>query len=468
MKKIISFLTAASLCCSLSVPAFASGIAGSMNAIETNGDSINIIYNGQLMTYTDAIPENINDRIMLPFRTVLETMGASVDYDDDTRLVTAARGDITITFTLEDDTIYINKNGEKSQITLDVPMIIKNDRTLVPIRFISNALGMQIGWEGDYQTVLIVDADSYIDQLTSNAPNLMAISESNQAVYNTGSLDLSLDLDFSDLSIDELYNTFVDLSLDFKTADNVSDVSGKISADLTDLGINTAAVSDAAIDIVAANGKLYFKTDLAEQLLSADPDDLTSKLIAETISGDRWFYIDVNELLDNIDFIPESAKNIYKQIFSGDLSSLANITLPDMVKTLISSDGDATLESALQTDILIDTYIALDKYITVTDDSVEIKMNNDILTEILRAADVPEDIISQTFDLFTFGLDAYTSYTDAQADSKVTMNIEFNDDVFSLNLLLDCTQISKYDENAAPADIPENAVDLISLAGLIN
>ena len=177
MKKTVSFLTAAALSVSMSAPAFASGFIQSYGTVEANHDTINIIYNGQLMTYTDAIPENINDRVMLPFRAVLEGMGAKVDYEDASRLVTASRDGITIKFTLLDDTIYINNNGADSQIKLDVPMIIKNDRTLVPIRFISNALGMQIGWAGEYNTVLIVDNDAYADDFAANTPNLTAISE---------------------------------------------------------------------------------------------------------------------------------------------------------------------------------------------------------------------------------------------------------------------------------------------------
>lgn len=61
MKKIISFLTAAALSASISVSASASGFVQSMNTVEENHDAISIIYNGQLMTYADAVPENINN-----------------------------------------------------------------------------------------------------------------------------------------------------------------------------------------------------------------------------------------------------------------------------------------------------------------------------------------------------------------------------------------------------------------------
>lgn len=240
MKKTISFLTAVALTAAMGASASASGISQSISAVEANHDAINIIYNGQLMTYTDAIPENINDRVMLPFRAVLEGMGATVNYEDASRLVTASRGAITLTFTLEDDTIYINNNGVNSELKLDVPMIIKNDRTLVPIRFISNALGMQVGWEGDYNTVLIVDEETYQNDITANAPNVKKV-------------------------------------LDPDTAYTTSSVSGTVEVKLKDTEVS------GTIEGISVDNKVYLKTDLADKLFGEG-------------ASDKWYYIDVNEL----------------------------------------------------------------------------------------------------------------------------------------------------------------------------
>lgn len=240
MKKTVSFLTAAMLTAAIGASASASGISQSVDAIEANHDAINIIYNGQLMTYTDATPENINDRVMLPFRAVLEGMGATVNYEDASRLVTASRGNITLTFTLEDDTIYINNNGVNSELKLDVPMIIKNDRTLVPIRFISNALGMQVGWEGDYNTVLIIDDAAYQNDIAENAPNVTKV-----------------------LSSDTAYTT--------------SSVSGTVEVKLKDIEVS------GTIDGIAVDDKVYLKTDLADKLLGDG-------------ASDKWYYIDINAL----------------------------------------------------------------------------------------------------------------------------------------------------------------------------
>ncbi len=43
---------------------------------------------------------------------------------------------------------------------------------LVPIRFMSNAFGMQVGWDGDTETVVILDADDYFNEFENSAPNM--------------------------------------------------------------------------------------------------------------------------------------------------------------------------------------------------------------------------------------------------------------------------------------------------------
>lgn len=309
MKKTVSFLTAAMLTAAMGASASASGISQSVDAIEANHDSINIIYNGQLMTYTDAIPENINDRVMLPFRAVLEGMGATVNYEDASRLVTASRGNITLTFTLEDDTIYINNNGVNSELKLDVPMIIKNDRTLVPIRFISNALGMQVGWEGDYNTVLIVDDEAYQNDIAENAPNVTKV-----------------------LSSDTAYTT--------------SSVSGTAEVKLKDIEVS------GTIEGIAVDDKVYLKTDLADKLLGDG-------------ASDKWYYIDINALLvDSFGFAGEGDATLESAIMAdamadtykaldkyitidGDKITLS-IKTADMVNLLKSMDVDAeTAESII-------------------------------------------------------------------------------------------------------------------------
>lgn len=458
MKKTAAFIAAITISASMSAPAFASGFAQSLNTVAANNDSINIIYNGQLMTYTDAFPENINDRVMLPFRAVLEGMGATVDYTDATRHVTANRGDVTIEFTLLDDTIYIKENGQERQIKMDVPMIIKNDRTLVPIRFISNALGMQVGWEGDYQTVLIVDTDAYAAELEASMPNLTALTEKKTFKYNTSALDMAVKLNISGTE------SSADMKLNSKTAENVSSVSGKINADISGLAEGTAPVKDADIEIVTADGKVYIKTDLIKKMFASNKNEVIAS------SDEKWFYIDAKELITKFfgDDVPEGVKDIYSGVISGDVSSFENLSLADIIASLNQTDGDATLMSAMQADMTIDAYKIIDKYISVTDNKVEMTFTKDNMNEIFSEMGLSDDELAEMMNMLDLDVHAVTEYSEDKAESKADITVGAKvSDTETFTITLNLTETDTQEESAEPASIPQDAVDLMSVIELL-
>lgn len=464
MKKIISAIAAAAIALSASVTSFASGFTASMETASANKDAIDIIYNGQLMTYKDAVPEIINDRTMLPFRIALENMGAEVNYEDATRLVTASLNGKTITFTLEDSVIYIDDNGQKSQVTLDTPMVIKNDRTLVPIRFISSALGMQIGWDGDTKTVLIVDGDTYMKEFEKSAPNLMSLADKAMPEYNTESVEVAMKLNME--QGDEKMNMSLGLAGDGKKADDVESVSCKLSLDLGDMVEGLEPIKDAAVDAVLANSKIYFKTDLIEQLAKSAKDNATLNFVAEVINGTDWFYIDIEKLFDQMAALsPEMAgmKDVYIKILNGDKSVLKKEDLTNIIKAAMVSNGDATVESAMAADMVIDMYSAMDKYITVTDNSISIKMDKNAFTDMIKSAGAPEEAMKEIEDAMTFDIDVTSTFDEKQAVSKGTISMGLDIEGVKVNLSLDMASTEKVEENVTPIQIPENATDIMTL-----
>ena len=161
MKKLITALLSAMMVfAAFSAAVNAQGRSTDINTELKKSDEIHILYNDKMVQYEYVKPIINEDRVMIPFRAALESMGAKVGYNDKNRMVTAKKGNITIRFTLLDSVIHINNNGSESDMEMDVPMIIREDRTLVPIRFMSNALGMQVGWDGITRTVVIMDYDA--------------------------------------------------------------------------------------------------------------------------------------------------------------------------------------------------------------------------------------------------------------------------------------------------------------------
>lgn len=111
---------------------------------------ITVTYNGEKI-YFDQLPVIENERTLVPLRTIFETLGANVKWEDETRTVIATKDDVTISLTIDNTTA--TKNGE--EIILDAPAKIINDRTMVPVRFIADCFGVNVDWDGDLRKVIL-------------------------------------------------------------------------------------------------------------------------------------------------------------------------------------------------------------------------------------------------------------------------------------------------------------------------
>ena len=112
--------------------------------------TINVIINGKNIDF-DQPPIMQNDRTLVPLRAIFEALGASVDWDDATETVTSKKDTTTLKITIGDNKLY--KNGVA--IELDVPAQIVNDRTLVPVRAVSEAFDCNVEWIDETKTVVI-------------------------------------------------------------------------------------------------------------------------------------------------------------------------------------------------------------------------------------------------------------------------------------------------------------------------
>lgn len=101
-----------------------------------------------------SVPVIENDRTLLPVRAVIESLGGTIEWNGDTRTATITYGDDVIELTIDSTTAYLNGTPQ----TLDTAPVIINDRTMLPIRFISESFGFEVEWEQSSQTVTITNA----------------------------------------------------------------------------------------------------------------------------------------------------------------------------------------------------------------------------------------------------------------------------------------------------------------------
>jgi len=109
------------------------------------------IYINQQKIDSDTPPVIIDGRTLVPLRVISENLGADVYWNNEERTVRVSTSAKVIMLKIDDKTAYINEQ----QIQLDVPATIINNRTMVPLRFIGEALGAEVFWNNDTRTVTI-------------------------------------------------------------------------------------------------------------------------------------------------------------------------------------------------------------------------------------------------------------------------------------------------------------------------
>jgi len=118
---------------------------------------------------TDQPPAMIQGRVMLPLRAIFEALNASVNWDQKTQTVTGIKGDTTVVLKIKSKTATINNQT----VTLDVPAQVLKGRTMVPVRFVSEALGQDVDWNSEKQQVSInTDRDTPSNNSIAPASNV--------------------------------------------------------------------------------------------------------------------------------------------------------------------------------------------------------------------------------------------------------------------------------------------------------
>ena len=110
-----------------------------------NSPIILVSVDGKMVEFKDQEPVIKNSRTLIPFRGVLENLGAEVNWDQEKKMVTTSLGDKKIEMTIGQETIKVDGKDVK----LDVAPMIINNRTMIPLRGVLENLGYKVGFEKD-------------------------------------------------------------------------------------------------------------------------------------------------------------------------------------------------------------------------------------------------------------------------------------------------------------------------------
>ena len=118
-------------------------------------EPVTVIINGEALVIPegDTQPYIEEGRTLVPMRAIFEALGAYINWDGETKTVVSYDpvSDVSITMQVDSATIFV---GE-TPIELDVPARLVNDRTVVPVRAVSEGMHSQVDWDENTRTVTI-------------------------------------------------------------------------------------------------------------------------------------------------------------------------------------------------------------------------------------------------------------------------------------------------------------------------
>ncbi|MCL2527765.1 MAG: copper amine oxidase N-terminal domain-containing protein [Defluviitaleaceae bacterium] len=122
-----------------------------------------ITVNGQMVLFTDQQPIMESNRVLVPVRGVFEHMGFEVTWDSATRVARLESDDIVVIIPAGTTSFFVMPAGsgaESSQIRTivpDVPQRMVNNRMLLPLRAVAEAVGATAQWNNANRVAQIVN-----------------------------------------------------------------------------------------------------------------------------------------------------------------------------------------------------------------------------------------------------------------------------------------------------------------------
>ena len=209
----------------------------------------------------DVQPVIANDRTLVPFRAVAEALNVKVTWDGANQTVLASDGKISVKLQIGDETAYLNETA----VILEAPPVILDGRTLIPLRFFSEAFKCQVVWDEALRRVKITSPLKLMsvtgfyalgDKETSSWTNLFGKAYPAEGIGNT---DIVSVLALGWYSLDEKGSLLDDSDSGWRRPDGWE-------------------------DILKAADKYNLKTEMVVQL--TDGDGTLTKLLTNKAAAD--------------------------------------------------------------------------------------------------------------------------------------------------------------------------------------
>ncbi|MEG1880845.1 MAG: copper amine oxidase N-terminal domain-containing protein, partial [Oscillospiraceae bacterium] len=98
--------------------------------------------NGKYLEF-DQKPIEENGEILVPLRKIFEDFGTKVEWINESETVILTHDDVVIKLKIGENVALLNEK----EIPLSVPAKVLNDRTCVPLKFISDSMGASVDFD---------------------------------------------------------------------------------------------------------------------------------------------------------------------------------------------------------------------------------------------------------------------------------------------------------------------------------
>jgi hypothetical protein len=284
--------------------------------------------NGQGKT-SDVAPMISGGRTLIPIRVISEGLGADITWNSVSRKVLiqqeSLEGKRDISFIIGDRSFYVD--GAQKQT--DVPPLIVNGRTMVPIRAVSESLESEVSWDANERKVTVkglnLRSDADKDGLTLAQEHTFGTNPNqndNLAVYRRyGEPD-------SDFAFEEGTMYVADVSGDWKVDqedyDRVKSAEGTTPTDSLwnyrfDVDGNKIVDGKDLLAVYVNLGKGYKFLDLLNRLDSAGlKDDFVKHVLSKIIASGKD--IETGDVQDYLDLLMKSRKETAQYLLNTGFS----------------------------------------------------------------------------------------------------------------------------------------------------
>ena len=120
------------------------------DALEAQKNAPYVCVNNTILGF-ETPPVTEADRTLVPMRFLFEQLGAEVSWDEATETATAVKANTTINFAIDNATATVNGTAT----AMDVPARLVGDKTMVPLRFLSEQMGYTVEWDEETRMATI-------------------------------------------------------------------------------------------------------------------------------------------------------------------------------------------------------------------------------------------------------------------------------------------------------------------------